>query len=86
LRSLASGAIVPLRTIGGPTRLMADIPGLVRSVNDRFFADRLATAEQLACEAVTEERFRTMLLSAYSAVAVVLAIIGVHGVIAFTVA
>jgi putative ABC transport system permease protein len=75
-----------VRTSGDPTRLMADIRGLVRSVNDRFFAVRLATAEQLAWDAVTEERFRTLLVSAYSSVAVLLAIIGVYGVIAFMVA
>jgi putative ABC transport system permease protein len=65
---------------------MADLPGMVRSVNDRFFPDRLTTAEQLAWKAVTEERFRTVLVSAYSSLAVMLAIIGVYGVIAFMVA
>jgi putative ABC transport system permease protein len=75
-----------VRTSGSPTRLMADLPGMVRSVNDRFFADRLATAEQLAWESVTEELFRTLLVAAYSGVALVLAIIGVYGVIAFNVA
>jgi putative ABC transport system permease protein len=75
-----------VRTSGSPTRLMADLPGMIRSVNDRFFADRLATAEQLAWESVTEERFRTLLVAAYSGVALVLAIIGVYGVIAFMVA
>ena len=75
-----------VRTVGSPTRLMADIPGLVRSVNDRFLPDRLSTAEQLIWEAVSEERFRTLLVSAYSSLAIVLAIVGVYGVIAFTVA
>ena len=75
-----------VRTVESPARLLADIPGLVRSVNDRFFPDRLATAEQLVWEAVSEERFRTLLVSAYSGLAIVLAIVGVYGVIAFTVA
>jgi predicted permease len=75
-----------IRTIANPYRLMSDMPGLVRSVNDRFFPDRLATAEQLVWEAVSEERFRTLLMSAYSALAIVLAIVGVYGVIAFMVA
>jgi putative ABC transport system permease protein len=74
------------RTIGSPSRVIGDIPGLVRSVNDRFFADRLSTAEQLVWRSVTEERFRTLLVSAYSGVAVVLAVVGVYGVIAFAVA
>jgi putative ABC transport system permease protein len=75
-----------VRTVGSPTRLIADIPGLVRSVNDRFLADRLSTAEQLVWEAVSEERFRTLLVSAYSSLAIILAMVGVYGVIAFTVA
>ena len=75
-----------VRTDRDPTRLMGDIPGLVRSVNDRFFPDRLSTAEQLIWESVSEERFRTLLVSAYSSLAIVLAIVGVYGVIAFTVA
>ncbi len=75
-----------VRTVGSSTRLMADLPGLVRSVNDRFFPDQLSTGEQLVWEAVSEERFRTLLVSAYSSLAVVLAIVGVYGVITFTVA
>ena len=74
-----------VRTVANPDRLMSDMPGLVRSVNDRFFPDRLSTAEQLVWEAVSEERFRTLLVSAYSGLAIVLAIVGVYGVIAFTV-
>lgn len=74
-----------VRTAGASTRLMSDLPGLVRSVNDRFFPDRLSTAEQLAWEAVSEERFRTLLVTAYSGLAMVLAVVGVYGVIAFTV-
>ena len=75
-----------VRTVDGSTRLMSDLPGLVRSVNAKFFPDRLATAEQLAGNAVAEERFRTLLVSAYSGLAIVLATVGVYGVIAFTVA
>jgi putative ABC transport system permease protein len=75
-----------VRTTGDPARFIADIQGLVRSVNDRFFADRLATAERLAWDAVSEERFRTLLVSAYSGLAIVVATIGVYGVIAFAVA
>ena len=75
-----------VRTVANPDRFMSDIPGVVRSVNDRFFPDRLATAEQLVWEAVSEERFRTLLVSAYSGLAIVLTIVGVYGVIAFTVA
>lgn len=75
-----------VRTGSDPARLIADVPGLVRSVNDRFFADRLATAERLAWASVRDERFRTLLVTAYSGLAVVLATIGVYGVIAFTVA
>jgi putative ABC transport system permease protein len=75
-----------VRTIGSPTRVIDDLPNLVRSVSDRFFADRLATAKQLVWEAITEERFRTLLVSAYSGVAMMLAVIGVYGVTAFAVA
>jgi predicted permease len=75
-----------VRTVGRPARFMADLAGLVRSVNDRFFPDRLSTGEQLIWEATAEERFRTLLVSAYSGLAIVLATVGVYGVIAFTVA
>lgn len=75
-----------IRTADSSTRFMSDLPGLVRSVNGRFFPERLTTAEALAGKAVAEERFRTLLVSAYSALAIVLATVGVYGVIAFTVA
>lgn len=82
-----SGAMnFSVRTSRDPVRFMADLPGMIRSVNDRFFPDRLATAEQLAWKTVSEERFRTLLVSAYSGLAVLLAIVGVYGVTAFTVA
>ncbi len=75
-----------VRTSGSPARLIADLPGLVRSVNERFFPDRLSTGEQLLRESISEERFRTLLVLAYSTLAIVLAVVGVYGVIAFTVA
>jgi putative ABC transport system permease protein len=64
---------------------MADIPGIVRTTHEQFFADRLATAEQILWNSITEERFRTVLVSLYSGLAVLLAIIGVYGVVAFNV-
>lgn len=74
-----------VRTTGDPGRLLGDLPALVRSVDRRFFADRLSTAEQLVWDSVAEERFRTMVVSIYSLLAVLLAVIGVYGVIAYAV-
>jgi ABC-type antimicrobial peptide transport system permease subunit len=42
--------------------------------------------EQMHAQAVAEERFRTLLVSAYSALAVVLAVIGVYSVVAHSIA
>jgi putative ABC transport system permease protein len=75
-----------VRTAGDPTKVLSDISGIVRTTHEKFFADRLATAEQVLWDSVSEERFRTVLVSLYSGLAVILAIIGVYGVVAFNVA
>ena len=85
-QSAESAGYVAVRTSGDPAGLMANLRGIVRSLDSRVVVEQLATMEQMHFESVAEERFRTLLVSAYSALAVVLAIIGVYSVVAYSVA
>ena len=85
-QSAESAGYIAVRTSGDAADFMANVRGIVRSLDNRVVVEQLATMEQMHSESVAEERFRTMLVSAYSALAVVLAVIGVYSVVAHSVA
>jgi putative ABC transport system permease protein len=58
----------------------------VRSVDRDVVVGDVSTMEQALSDSVAQPRFRTLLLAAFAAVAVLLAAIGVYGVIAYSVA
>ena len=58
----------------------------VRAADRDVVVTGVATMEQALSDSVAQPRFRTLLLAAFAAVAVLLAAIGVYGVIAYSVA
>jgi putative ABC transport system permease protein len=58
----------------------------VQAVDRDVVVSAVATMEQALSDSVAQPRFRTLLLAAFAAVAVLLAAIGVYGVIAYSVA
>jgi putative ABC transport system permease protein len=85
-QSAETAGYVAVRTAGDPTVFMANVRSIVRSLDNRVVVEQLVTMEQMHAQAVAEERFRTLLVSAYSALAVVLAVIGVYSVVAHSIA
>jgi ABC-type antimicrobial peptide transport system permease subunit len=85
-QSAESAGYIAVRTSGDAASFMANARGIVRSLDNRVVVEQLATMEQMHSESVAEERFRTMLVSAYSALAIALAVIGVYSVVAHSIA
>jgi putative ABC transport system permease protein len=80
-----AGSFVAVRTLGDPSTMMASLPELVRSIDSRVVIEQMATVDQLMWESVAEERFRTLLVTTYSALAIVLSVIGVYSVVAYSI-
>ena len=75
-----------LRTSVEPGTLAAAVRREVQALDPEQPVTGIATQEQLLAEAVSLPRFRTMLLSLVSGLALVLASVGVYGVMSYTVA
>jgi putative ABC transport system permease protein len=74
-----------VRTSVEPTTLAALLRAAVASVDAQVPVSEIRTAEQIVSGSVADSRFTTFLLAAFAAVALVLAAVGIYGVIAYTV-
>jgi putative ABC transport system permease protein len=75
-----------LRTAGAAANLGPLVRREVQAVDRDAVVSRVATMEQALSDAVAQPRFRTLLLAAFAAAAVLLAALGIYGVIAYAVA
>jgi putative ABC transport system permease protein len=76
-----------VRAVGtlDPSALVAGIRGEVQALDPLIPLSAVQTLDALARASVAQPRFRTVLLSLFAALALVLALVGVYGVIAFAV-
>lgn len=74
-----------VRTEGDPTALVGPIQRAIASVDPDIPLARIRTVDDLLREASANARFAALVMSTFGAVALVLAMIGLYGVIAFTV-
>ena len=77
---------VHVRTQGEPAALIGAIRRAVKSVDARLAVANPQPMSALIAESSADPRFRTTLVSLFAAVALLLAAIGLHGVVAFAVA
>ena len=75
-----------LRTAGDPAAVQPDLASVIRSLEPDLPMANVRTMEQVVSEAMAADRFYTVLLGAFAAVALVLAIVGIYGVMSFVVA
>ncbi len=78
-------AMLAVRTDGNPATLMPAIRAAIARVDRNQTVSRVRTMEQVAAEATARPRFRAQLVSAFAAVAALLAAAGIFSVVMFTV-
>lgn len=79
-------AAVAVRTAGDPDEVTNSIAAIVESMDPDLPLDRVRTMDQIVGESLADDRFATVFLAAFAAVALLLAAIGIYGVMSFGVA
>jgi putative ABC transport system permease protein len=77
---------VVVRVDGTPEQYVAPIRAILRSMDPGLAMANVQTAEQLLARATSEPRFYTTLISTFAIIALALAILGLFGVVTYTVA
>jgi putative ABC transport system permease protein len=75
-----------VRTFGDPASMAKSIAAVVRTVDPDLPLDQVKTMDQLVHESLASDRFSTVLFGSFAGVALLLAAIGIYGVMSFTVA
>jgi putative ABC transport system permease protein len=81
----ASGVLF-VRTAGDPTRLAGAVQQVIHSVDPALAVFGVEPLTRTLTASVGERRFTMLVLGVFAAVALVLALVGVHGVLSYTVA
>jgi putative ABC transport system permease protein len=79
------GGSVVVRTAGDPASLIPAVRGAMRAVDPTQPIFELRTMSDVIDQTITRERFSMLVLAIFSAVALVLAMIGTYGVVSYAV-
>ena len=77
---------VAVRASGDPTQLQKQIEAVVRSVDPDLPMAEVRTMEQIVSESLVTDRFNTVLFGSFAVAGLLLAAIGIYGVMSFVVA
>jgi putative ABC transport system permease protein len=78
-------AVMAVRTAGDPASLSKSIAGIVRSMDPDLPMAEVMTMDQIVDQSMDSERFEALLFGSFSGVALLLAALGIYGVMAFEV-
>jgi putative ABC transport system permease protein len=73
------------RTATDPLSLVSAVRGAIRTIDPDQPVYRAMTMEQVVADAVAQPRLTTLLLTVFAALAVVLAVVGIYGVMSYAV-
>jgi putative ABC transport system permease protein len=74
-----------VHTFGNPYALVSPITGVIRNLSPDQPVERAATLEDVRAEVLTPDRLNTLVFGGFAAVALLIAVVGVAGVLAFSV-
>jgi putative ABC transport system permease protein len=75
-----------VRTFGDPASMTKSISAVVHTVDPELPLDQVKTMDQLVHESLASDRFSTALFASFAGLALLLAAIGIYGVMSFAVA
>jgi putative ABC transport system permease protein len=78
-------ASLSVRTAGDPLALLAPVKAAIARIDKDQPVTRVRTMEEVAAEATSQPRFRAELVGVFALLALVLAAVGIFGVLAFSV-
>jgi putative ABC transport system permease protein len=74
-----------VRTSGDPYALVPAVTRIIRDLSANQAVERAATLEDVRAEVLTPERLNAFVVSGFAAIALLIAVVGVSGVLAFSV-
>ncbi len=77
---------IGVRTSGNPSAVTTSIAAAIRSVNPDYPMTRVRTMDQVVSESLVTDRFTVLVFGSFAALALLLAAIGIYGVMTFSVA
>lgn len=83
--NLESGPTIVVRTALDASAAAATVREAISAIDREFPVDRIETMEQLLSRSIAQPRFRTTILMAFSILALVMASIGIYGVMNYLV-
>ena len=84
-RTLSSQVVLAVRTDGSPDALAPAVRQIVARVDDKVALDRVSTLSSKLAASVATPRFAAALMGGFAGLAVLLAAIGLYGVLSYTV-
>jgi putative ABC transport system permease protein len=81
-----NGANIAVRTAGDPNAITKSITAAVHSIDPEIALARMRTMDQVREERLQDQRFILTVFSAFAVVALLLAALGIYGVVSFSVA
>jgi putative ABC transport system permease protein len=82
----ASGGSIVIRTSLDPEQMTDSLRSVVHSIDPRLALTQVESMDRVVSEGQAPRRFNTALISSFAAAAVLLALLGIYGVIAFSAA